>query len=615
MRVLAVALLALLVAVPASAQRARVDDDPQHVICDSGCGSGATDVEDNDIAAGQAIPPAIGLNYYYNSDVGTWNRVADNSRLPVRANIDNTVTVAFGSVGTGNATLDSLNDAVSMDITGLQTVGFWLQAGSFAGTITFEGSVDNTIWEPVTFARHDQTNGLRHVTSIALTNPNEAVFGTFIVGAPFRYVRAVVSAFTSGTTYGAIEGTAIQSPFADNLAAALDNGFAPKAILIGGGLTSSTPHSFQMRNAAPAGADYGLVVRQAGSLDIATLPANATQNQTQWNGTTVDTNSGNKSAGTLRVVLATDQPALTNKLLVTPDSVALPANQSVNVAQVAGTATSVNSGTKDAGTLRVVLATDQPALTNKLLVTPDSVALPANQSVNVSQFGGTNVVVGLGAGGSGVPRVTLSNDSSLAANQSVNVAQIGGAAVVTVASGVQKVGVVGNAGAVFDAPNAGTMPANALAAGMQTATIDTSPTAVTAGNLRYQLASTEGVTYVQEGGPKRFSCFVQGVTVTTQCQAAPAAGLRAYITSVAMSNQAATVQTLDVIFGTGANCATAPAALTHKWQFGTVATTTSPFAVDVTFPTPLVPTAANAICVRPSAATAFGATITGFIAP
>jgi hypothetical protein len=89
--------------------------------------------------------------------------------------------------------------------------------------------------------------------------------------------------------------------------------------------------------------------------------------------TTVDTNSGLKSASTLRVVLATDQPALTNKLLVTPDSVALPANQSVNVNQLAGTATSVNSGTKDAGTLRVVIATDQPALTNKLLVTPDAV--------------------------------------------------------------------------------------------------------------------------------------------------------------------------------------------------------------------------------------------------
>lgn len=71
---------------------------------------------------------------------------------------------------------------------------------------------------------------------------------------------------------------------------------------------------------------------------------------------TVDTNSGNKSASTLRVVLATDQPALTNKLLVTPDSVALPANQSVNVAQMNGVTTAMDAGSSSTGTQRVVLA-------------------------------------------------------------------------------------------------------------------------------------------------------------------------------------------------------------------------------------------------------------------
>src|SRR5207302_4985103 len=65
---------------------------------------------------------------------------------------------------------------------------------------------------------------------------------------------------------------------------------------------------------------------------------------------------------------------------------------------------------------------------------------PANASTNVTQFGGTNVSTGTGAGGLGIPRVTISNDSSLAANQSVNVAQIAGATTSTAASGVQKVG-------------------------------------------------------------------------------------------------------------------------------------------------------------------------------
>lgn len=112
-----------------------------------------------------------------------------------------------------------------------------------------------------------------------------------------------------------------------------------------------------------------------------------------------------------------------------------------------------------------------------------------------------------------------------------------------------------------------------------------------------------------------FSCFIEAVTVTTQCQAAPAAGFRAYVTSVSFSNQVATVQTLDMVFGTGVNCATGTTALTHKYQLGTNATTTSPFIVTVPYNPSLVPTAANAICVRPSAATAFGATITGYIAP
>lgn len=71
------------------------------------------------------------------------------------------------------------------------------------------------------------------------------------------------------------------------------------------------------------------------------------------NTTAVDTNSGNKSAGTLRVVLATDQPALTNKLLVTPD-----ANSAVNVAQINGVTVLMGNGTTGTGSQRVTIASD-----------------------------------------------------------------------------------------------------------------------------------------------------------------------------------------------------------------------------------------------------------------
>jgi hypothetical protein len=60
-----------------------------------------------------------------------------------------------------------------------------------------------------------------------------------------------------------------------------------------------------------------------------------TTNQTQWAGTAVDTNSGNLSAGTLRVTLATNQATLTNALPVTTKTAltaSAPAAGSVGVA-------------------------------------------------------------------------------------------------------------------------------------------------------------------------------------------------------------------------------------------------------------------------------------------
>lgn len=135
-----------------------------------------------------------------------------------------------------------------------------------------------------------------------------------------------------------------------------------------------------------------------------------------------------------------------------------------------------------------------------------------------------------------------------------------------------------------------------------------------AGDYSPQAVDQYGAVY-QAPHPGRFSCLVQAATVMTQCQAAPSAGLRAYVTGIYLTNQAASVQTVDVVFGTGSNCATVPTALTPKFQMGTNGTTTSPFMVSMTLPHPLVPTAANAICVRPSAATAFGALLVGYVAP
>lgn len=48
----------------------------------------------------------------------------------------------------------------------------------------------------------------------------------------------------------------------------------------------------------------------------------------------------------------------------------------------------------------------------KLLVTPDSVALPANQSVNVSQINAVTPLMGNGVSGTGAQRMTLASDGT-----------------------------------------------------------------------------------------------------------------------------------------------------------------------------------------------------------
>lgn len=289
-----------------------------------------------------------------------------------------------------------------------------------------------------------------------------------------------------------------------------------------------------------------------GSNVIGALTANQSVNVAQVAGTTTDTNSGNKSAGTIRMVIATDQPQLTNALKVDGSAVTQPVSgtvtanagtgtftvggvaahdaavsgnpvltggyasaaapsdvsgdgdmvrawhlrngsyvanlaaggtlitstgSSINVnctggctpggsfndssaftfgttaignigAVVDDTSTNTvaensagaprmntnrilysnlrnNAGT-EVGTSGAPLRVDPTGTTTQPISGTVTTTPPSNASTNVAQFGGTNVSTGTGAGGAGIPRVTLSNDSSLAANQSVNTAQYGG---------------------------------------------------------------------------------------------------------------------------------------------------------------------------------------------
>lgn len=211
-----------------------------------------------------------------------------------------------------------------------------------------------------------------------------------------------------------------------------------------------------------------------------------------------------------------------------------------SLSQFAGTAIDVNSGNKGNGTLRVVLATDQPALTNKLLVTPDSVALPANQSVNVSQINGHTTLEG-GVNGS---------------------QSIGG----TVATNVA-------------------ITANPINLGAQAVSSENS--AVTTARQVQLVADLVGKLIVLPyANPEN---FVLGVTAaiidTTNTSVIASAGgsLRNYITSILVTNSHATVSTLVEI---------RDGATTVIWRGYALA---AGGGFSITFPVPLRGTAATAV--------------------
>ena len=107
----------------------------------------------------------------------------------------------------------------------------------------------------------------------------------------------------------------------------------------------------------------------------------------------------------------------------------------VDIAQVNGVTTQTGAGTVGTGTQRVAIGTDATTIAGsapgvagsasanvltvqgaagmtKLLVTPDSVALPANQSVNAAQINGVAPLMGNGVTGTGSPRVTIASDNT-----------------------------------------------------------------------------------------------------------------------------------------------------------------------------------------------------------
>lgn len=258
--------------------------------------------------------------------------------------------------GTGAVFACSLSSVPSHDVTNAGTFAVQAaQSGAWnitnvSGTVTLPTGAATAAKQPAlgtagtASADVITVQGIASMTALkvdgsAVTQP---VSGSVTANAGTNLNTSLL-ALESGGNLATLAGAVTSSKVQANTAQI--NGVAPS---MGNGVSGTG-----VQRVTIASDSTGQVALAAGSATIGALTANQTVDVAKVNGTATDTNSGNKSAGTLRVVLATDQPQLTNKLLVTPD-----ANSAVNVAQLAGNTISSGNGTAGTGTVRVSVASD-----------------------------------------------------------------------------------------------------------------------------------------------------------------------------------------------------------------------------------------------------------------
>lgn len=126
-----------------------------------------------------------------------------------------------------------------------------------------------------------------------------------------------------------------------------------------------------------------------------------------------------------------------------------------------------------------------------------------------------------------------------------------------------------------------------------------------------------GVVY-QVGTPSNWNCGLDNIgTTLTECQAAPGASLKLYVTGLVAQSTTSTAGTFGLRRGTGTNCGTGTgnvlSSATATARFVAPANTAAPTVV--TFPSPIALPANEALCVLGVATNTTTIQIVGYTAP
>lgn len=333
---------------------------------------------------------------------GTWNitNISGTVSLPTGASTATNQTSVIGTKNAGTAATNSLLAAAVFNSTPL------------------------TVTDGQQASLQSDANGFLKVNIAA----GSAAGGTSSAFGSAFPANGTAAGYTDGTNMvaarvGDVNNVAAATNYLDALAVARYNATQPT-------LTDTRFNALQ--------------VSQRGELLVA--PGTTGFTVTAAQSTAANLNATVVGTGTFAVQAAATLAAETTKVIGTVRNVgnvggvfdaataaAVPANALYMGVNVGGNLTGLAPGA--AGTASTQVFTIQGiASMTKLLVTPDSVALPANQSVNVSQINAVTPLMGNGATGTGSQRVTVVNDNTGIANWGQ------GATGSTVPTGAQYVG-------------------------------------------------------------------------------------------------------------------------------------------------------------------------------
>lgn len=343
--------------------------------------------------------------------------------------------------------------------------------------------------------------------------------------------------------------------------------FAP-----GGGFFQTTATSNALTNGQQG--MWQLTANRAGFVNL----RNAAGTEIGTSTTPVQVTLANTGANATAVKV--DNSAVTQPVSGT---VSITANSAVNVAQVAGTTTDTNSGSKSAGTQRIVIATDQPQLTNALKVDGSAVTQPvsgtvtANMGTVTADPFGANADAASATGSisaklrfiasTGIP---ITGTVTVGSHAVTNAGTFATQSAITAASGAIASGAVASGAFASGSIASGAIASGAVASGAFGSDSASFGVGSTGSAPPAKAVFLSGITSGATGGllggitTCDSQAFLDMTTGTTTELVALTASRKIYVCSWLVMANGATTMTFKR--GTGTNCGTGTTTISNAWE-------------------------------------------------